>query len=88
MQYNLHKKNTITAQSIAILKIPDYTDRIARITNENQFDKINTDTTDSLLNNLLVISKFESLYGGTCYCFLQMFVRMYSLFAHKTTKTA
>jgi len=51
MQYNLHKKNTITAQSIAILKIPDYSDRIARIINENQFVKINTETTDSLLND-------------------------------------
>jgi len=33
--------NAITAQSIAILKIPDYSDRIARIINENQFVKIN-----------------------------------------------
>jgi len=43
--------NAITAQSIAILKTPDYSDRIARIINENQFVKINTDTTDSLLND-------------------------------------
>jgi len=46
-----HSNNAITAQSIAILKIPDYTDRIARIINENQFVKINTDITDSLLND-------------------------------------
>ena len=46
-----HSNNAITAQSIAILKIPDYSDRIARIINENQFVKINTDITDSLLND-------------------------------------
>jgi len=46
-----HSNNAITAQSIAILKIPDYTARIARIINENQFVKINTDITDSLLND-------------------------------------
>ena len=38
--------NAITAQSIVILKIPDYTDRTAKIINENQFVKINTDPTD------------------------------------------
>jgi len=43
--------NTITAQSTVILKIPDYTDRIANIINQNQFVKINTDPTDSLLND-------------------------------------
>ena len=47
-----HDSNhAITAQSTAIPKIPDYTDRIARIINENQFVKINTDRTDSLLND-------------------------------------
>ena len=43
--------NAITAQSIVILKIPDYTDRTAKIINENQFVKINADSTDSLLND-------------------------------------
>jgi len=33
-----HDSNhAITAQSTVILKIPDYSDRIARIINENQF---------------------------------------------------
>ena len=36
---------------------------------------------------LLIISKFSSLYGDICYSILQMPVRMYSLFAHETTKT-
>jgi len=35
--------NAITVQSIVILTIPHYTDRIAKIINENQFVKINTD---------------------------------------------
>jgi hypothetical protein len=43
--------NAITALSIVILKIPDYTDRTANIIHENQFVKINTDPTDSLLND-------------------------------------
>jgi hypothetical protein len=43
--------NAITAQLIVILKIPDYTDRTAKIINENQYLKINTDPTDSLLND-------------------------------------
>jgi hypothetical protein len=49
IKMKLDSNNAITAQSIAILKTPDYTDRIARIINENQFVKINTDPTDSLL---------------------------------------
>jgi hypothetical protein len=44
--------NAMTAESTVILKIPDYTDRIAKIINENQFVKINTDSTDSILNDL------------------------------------
>jgi len=36
---------------------------------------------------LLITSKFSSLYGGTCYSLLRMFVRMYQLSAHETTKT-
>jgi hypothetical protein len=43
--------NAITAESIITLKIPDYTDRIAKIVTENQFVKINTDPNDSLLND-------------------------------------
>ena len=43
--------NAITTQPTAILKTPNYTDRIARIINENQFVTINTDRTDSLLND-------------------------------------
>ena len=43
--------NAITAQSTVILKIPNYTDRIANIINQNQSVKINTDPTDSLLND-------------------------------------
>ena len=43
--------NAITAQSIVILKIPDCTDRTAKIINDNQFVKINTEPTDSLLND-------------------------------------
>jgi hypothetical protein len=43
--------NAITAQSTVILKIPHYTGRIARIINENQLLTINTDRTDSLLND-------------------------------------
>jgi hypothetical protein len=43
--------NAVTAQSIVILKIPDYTDRIAKIINENLLVKINTDRTDSLLTD-------------------------------------
>jgi len=42
----------MTAQQTVILKIPDYTDRIAKIINENQFVKINTDPADSILNDL------------------------------------
>ena len=44
--------NAMTAESTVILKIPDYTDRIAKIINENQFVKINTDPADSILNDL------------------------------------
>ena len=43
--------NAITAQPTAILKTPNYTDRITRITNENQFVTINTDRTDTILND-------------------------------------
>ena len=51
IKMNHDSNNAITAQLILILKIPDYTDRTAKIINENQFLKINANPTDSLLND-------------------------------------
>jgi len=44
-------KNTITAQLIVILKTPYFTDRTAKIVNENQLVKIHSNPTDLLLND-------------------------------------